>query len=203
MSSAPKAQRYEVFTIAAREAAERVSLVGESSSHRQLLISLGRAAGTNVEVLFVGQTGVGQELYPRYLHECGARRKRPFVPVNCGALLNGLFENELFGHQAGAITGASRHSEGLVAAAEEGTLFLDEIDSLSPWSLVKLLRLLQDREFRRLGETRLRHADVRFVAATNSNLRDRVRADQFRENLNPRTPTTRRSRTRSAKNTQI
>src|SRR5262249_31367214 len=145
MSSTPSGPWHAELTVAAREAAERVGLVGQSSTHAQLLITLQNAASTNVEVLIVGPTGVGKELYARYLHECSGRRKRPFVPVNCGALPDGLFENELFGHQAGAFTGASKHSDGLVAAAEGGTLFLDEIDSLTPWSQVKLLRLLQER----------------------------------------------------------
>src|SRR5438067_2259938 len=110
------------------EVARRIGLVGQSHAHRQLLITLEKAANTNVEVLISGPTGVGKELYARYLHECSYRSKEAFVPVNCGALPDGLFENEMFGHQAGAFTGAQRHAEGLVGAAEGGTLFLDEVD---------------------------------------------------------------------------
>ena len=105
------------------------------------------------------------------------------MPVNCGAMPDSLFENELFGHVGGAFTGAQPQSEGLAAAAEGGTLFLDEIDSLSLPGQVKLLRFIQEKEYRRLGESRIRRANIRFIAATNTDLVSAVQAGLFREDL--------------------
>jgi two-component system, NtrC family, response regulator GlrR len=157
--------------------------IGRSIAHLQLLEKLAKIAPTDVEVLITGPTGVGKELYARFVHSQSARRQGPFVPVNCGALPNELMENELFGHVGGAFTGARSHSEGLVTEAENGTLFLDEIDSLSPSSQVKLLRFLQDKEYRRLGETRVRRSDVRVIAATNENLVTAMAEGKFRDDL--------------------
>src|SRR5262245_45837581 len=110
--------------------AKRFGLVGQSRAHLELLDKIVRVAGINVEILITGPTGVGKELYARYLHERSARSAKPFVPVNCANVQDHLFENELFGHQAGAFTGAQQASEGLVAAAEGGTLLLDEVQNL-------------------------------------------------------------------------
>jgi two-component system, NtrC family, response regulator GlrR len=161
----------------------RRELVGNSSVHIELLLKLERIAKTDAEVLISGPSGVGKELYARRLHDLSRRSERAFVPVNCGALNADLLENELFGHVAGAFTGARPVSEGLVAEAEGGTLFLDEVDSLLPAGQVKLLRFLQDKEYRRLGETRLRRANVRFVAATNADLAGLVKDGRFRSDL--------------------
>jgi two-component system, NtrC family, response regulator GlrR len=158
------------------------TLIGRSSAHRELLEKIAKIAPTDVEVLISGPSGVGKELYARYIHQCNARRGA-FVPVNCGALPTELFENEFFGHVGGAFTGARAHSEGLVAEAEQGTLFLDEIDSLSLASQVKLLRYLEDGEYRRLGDVRLRRSNVRFIAATNADLGAAIREGRFREDL--------------------
>jgi len=158
-------------------------LVGNSSAHAELLSKLERVAKTDAEVLISGPSGVGKELYARRLHGLSRRSERAFVPVNCGALNADLLENEMFGHVAGAFTGARPVSEGLVAGAEGGTLFLDEVDSLLPAGQVKLLRFLQHKEYRRLGETRLRRANVRFVAATNSDLALLVKDGRFRADL--------------------
>jgi len=136
-----------------------------------------------VEVLLSGPTGVGKELYARLLHRLSHRSAEAFVPVNCGAMPSDLFENELFGHVGGAFTGARPRTEGLVMEADHGTLFLDEVDSLAPASQVKLLRLIQEKEYRRLGETRTRRADIRIVAATNADLLAAVREKRFREDL--------------------
>ena len=158
-------------------------LVGQSREHQQLLHMLAKVACTDVEVLITGPSGVGKELYARYLHQRSGRFKAPFVAVNCGGLSAELLENELFGHVAGAFTGARDEREGLVAAAQHGTLFLDEVDTLPAVSQPKLLRFIQEKEYRRLGERHLRRADVRFVAATNVNLNEAVRAGRFREDL--------------------
>jgi len=158
-------------------------LIGCSEAHRRLLDRLAKAAGTDAEILISGPSGVGKELYARYAHNCSPRGKAAFVAVNCGALPPELVENELFGHVGGAFTGARPHSEGLVAAAESGTLFLDEVDSLALIAQVKLLRFLQEKEYRRLGETRLRRANLRIIAATNTDLLAAVREGWFREDL--------------------
>jgi DNA-binding NtrC family response regulator len=158
-------------------------LVGTSAAHSQLLEKLRKVAPTDVEVLISGATGTGKELYANYIHQNSARAKASFVPINCGALPTELFENELFGHVGGAFTGARPQSQGLVTEAEGGTLFLDEIDSLPLACQVKLLRFLQDKEYRRLGESRLRRANVRIIAATNADLLSAVRAKRFREDL--------------------
>jgi DNA-binding NtrC family response regulator len=159
------------------------TLIGRSLAHRKLLEKISKIAPTDAEVLISGPSGVGKELYARYIHQCSERRHAAFVPVNCGALPTDLFENEFFGHIGGAFTGARAQSEGLVAEAEHGTLFLDEMDSLSLASQVKLLRYLEDGEYRRLGETRIRRSHVRFIAATNADLGTAMREGRFREDL--------------------
>ncbi|HKX29011.1 MAG TPA: sigma-54 dependent transcriptional regulator [Blastocatellia bacterium] len=160
-----------------------MKLIGCSHQHQQILDRLSKMSLTDAEILISGPSGVGKEMYAQYAHQCSPRRHAPFVPVNCGALPPELFENEFFGHVAGAFTGASKYSEGLIAAAEGGTLFLDEVDSLALIAQVKILRFLQEREYRRLGETRLRHADVRIISATNTDLLSAVREGYFREDL--------------------
>jgi DNA-binding NtrC family response regulator len=157
--------------------------VGASQQHQELLALIDRVARNNVELLFSGETGVGKEQYARYAHERSPRRDRPFVPVNCGSIPADLFENELFGHVGGAFTGARPSATGLVAAAEGGSLFFDEVDALAPANQVKLLRLLQEKEYRRLGEARAHDADVRVLAATNRDLVRAARTGAFREDL--------------------
>ena len=158
-------------------------MVGASATHVALLAKLDKVAPTDAEVLISGATGVGKELYAHYVHEHSTRAKAPFEPVNCGSLHPDLIENELFGHVGGAFTGARPQSAGIVAAAEGGTLFLDEINSLPQPCQPKLLRFLQDRKYRRLGETRLHAANVRIIAATNADLVSAVRGRGFREDL--------------------
>ena len=161
----------------------RSMLVGRSAAHRRVLELLDKVAATDVEVLFCGPSGVGKELYARYLHDKSPRRQSPFVAVNCGALGPELLENELFGHAGGAFTGARADYHGLAAAAQRGTLFLDEIDALALASQAKLLRFVQEKEYRRLGDPETRKADLRFVAATNANLDDAVNQGRFRGDL--------------------
>src|SRR5215475_3247129 len=160
-----------------------VRLIGQSRPHLETLDKLSRVAGTDAEVLISGPTGVGKELYAQYVHERSKRASFPFVPVNCGAIPQELLENELFGHRNGAYTSAGASQEGLVAEAENGTLFLDEIDTLSLPSQVKLLRFIQLKEYRRLGDARIRTANIRVVAATNANLPSLVEQERFRSDL--------------------
>jgi DNA-binding NtrC family response regulator len=158
-------------------------LVGQSAVHCSLLERLAKFAPTDAEILITGPTGVGKELYARYIHRQSPRARAAFVAVNCGAIPDLLLENELFGHVGGAFTGARPQSEGLVAAAEGGTLFLDEVDTLTPPGQVKLLRLIQEKEYRRLGESRTRRSNVRFVAATNTDLQAAAQTGRFRQDL--------------------
>jgi DNA-binding NtrC family response regulator len=158
-------------------------ILGSSVIHDRLLAQVAAAARTEAEVLIQGPSGVGKELYARRIHELSQRSRSVFVPVNCGALPPELFESELFGHARGAFTGALSRTTGLVAEAEGGTLFLDEVDSLPHSCQVKLLRFLQQKEYRLVGEPRLRRANVRIIAATNADLVAAVRQGQFRFDL--------------------
>jgi two-component system, NtrC family, response regulator GlrR len=161
----------------------RIAIVGRSDAHQRLLAQLTKFALTDAEILLAGPTGTGKEVYAGFVHGQSQRAKAAFVPVNCGAIPDQLLENELFGHVGGAFTGAQPRTEGLVAAAEGGTLFLDEVDTLSLSCQVKLLRFIQQKEYRRLGENRLRKANIRFIAATNADLVAAVKAGRFREDL--------------------
>jgi len=136
-----------------------------------------------VSVLITGESGTGKELAARAIHYLSGRAHQPFVPVNCGAIPDSLFENELFGHRKGAFTDASFNQEGLVKEAEGGTLFLDEVGVIPPHLQVKLLRLLQDKEYKLLGDAATRVADIRIIAATNEDLPDLVKKGTFREDF--------------------
>lgn len=158
-------------------------MVGSSSVLDEARGLIRRAAATSSTVLILGETGTGKELAARAIHSLSARAKLPFVRLNCGALPETLFESELFGYEKGAFTGAVARKPGRVELAQGGTLFLDEIGELSLPSQVKLLRLLQEKEFERLGGTETIKAEVRVVAATHRQLPEMVAAGTFREDL--------------------
>jgi len=158
-------------------------LVGDSLPMRRLADRLARVAPTEVTVLIRGETGTGKELVAQAVHVNSARRHGPLVKVDCAALPAALLENELFGHERGAYTGADRDADGKVAAARGGTLFLDELGELPLDVQGKLLRLLQDRTYHRVGAAQERRADVRFVAATHVDLAARVASGRFRADL--------------------
>lgn len=142
-----------------------------------------RVAGSNASVLILGETGVGKELIAAAVHRLSRRRSGPFVRVNCGALSESLLESELFGHVRGAYTGAVGNRTGRFEAAHTGTIFLDEINSTSLLLQVKLLRVLQEREFERVGDTKTISVDTRVIAASNRDLAGEVEAERFREDL--------------------
>lgn len=158
-------------------------LIGHSSVHLTILEKLTKIAPTDAEVLITGPSGVGKELYAKYIHEHSNRKSYQFVPINCGCLSNELLQNELFGHVGGAFTSARTQTEGLVKEAEGGTLFFDEVDSLSMPCQTMLLRFLQDKQYRRMGENCLRQANIRIISATNANLEDAVTQNRFRKDL--------------------
>jgi len=159
------------------------SLIGESPCFLRTLEQIPLLARAEATALILGETGTGKELFARAIHYHSPRAGRPFIPINCGALPDQLFESELFGHVKGAFTSAVTHQPGLVEEAEGGTLFLDEIDSLSLSGQAKLLRFLQDKQYRPLGQAKLKTADVRVLAATNRDLKQRIQEHQFREDL--------------------
>lgn len=142
-----------------------------------------RIAKTDSSVVISGETGVGKERIARFIHDESPRSTKPFVAINCGALTETLLESELFGYTKGAFTGAVKDTIGLFEAANGGTLFLDEIGEISPGMQVKILRVLQEREIRRIGESRTRPVDFRILSATNRNLTEEVTAGRFRQDL--------------------
>jgi Nif-specific regulatory protein len=141
------------------------------------------AAPTNASVLIIGETGTGKEVIAKAIHKLSRRSDGPYIRVNCGALHENLLESELFGHVKGAFTGAVDNKTGRFEASHGGTIFLDEISSMSPKLQVKLLRVLQEREFERVGESRTIRVDVRVIAATNQALEDEIEAGRFRDDL--------------------
>lgn len=159
------------------------NLVGESPVMARVYQLIAKLAETDSTVLIQGENGTGKELAARAIHQNSARVKKPFVAINCAALVDSLLESELFGHERGAFTGAIAQKKGKLEMADQGTIFLDEVSELSPAFQSKLLRVLQEREFERVGGTRPIHIDVRFIAATNRNLKEATRQGSFREDL--------------------
>jgi len=159
------------------------NIIGTSSPMVALFQLIETIAPTNSTVLITGESGTGKELIARAIHVNSPRRDRPFVAVNCGALSETLLDSELFGHMRGAFTGADSNKKGLIEVAEKGTIFLDEVGEMSPVVQVKLLRVLQERKFRRLGGTEEIDADIRILAATNRDLGKMVADGSFREDL--------------------
>ena len=166
----------------AREAGP-LGLVGESEAMVRLREQVKKVAATDATVLVLGESGTGKELVARALHVQGRRRDAPFVPVSCAALPEALLEAELFGHEKGAFTGAGRRKIGRFELADGGTLFLDEVGELPPAVQVKLLRVLQEQRFERVGGEETIEVDVRLVSATNRDLKARAAAGSFREDL--------------------
>lgn len=159
------------------------NIIGQSAKWKKVLEMVQRVLDVDIAVLITGESGTGKELIARAIHNHGVRSKNPFVAVNASALPENLMESELFGYVKGAFTGASTDRKGLVETAEGGTLFLDEIGDLPLQLQVKILRLLQEKEYRRVGETKTRTADIRIIAATNKNLSAEVKEGRFREDL--------------------
>ncbi len=165
------------------ERSKPLSMVGESPAMQDLLKKIRKVAPTISTVLILGESGTGKELVARQLHELSDRASGPLVPVNCAAIPETLIESELFGYEKGAFTGAQTNRKGLVEAADGGTLFLDEIGELPLEAQARLLRMMQEKEVRRIGATASRKVDVRVVAATHRNLKQLASEGHFREDL--------------------
>ncbi len=158
-------------------------IVGKSRPMHEVFELMRRAAPARSNILIIGESGTGKELVARAIHRLSPRREQPFVPVHTSAIPSELLESTLFGHVKGAFTGAVQSRKGLFEAAHEGTLFLDEVGTISLETQTKLLRVIQEREFRRVGGVESKSVDVRLVAATNANLWQEVEAGRFREDL--------------------
>ncbi|HXF06273.1 MAG TPA: sigma-54 dependent transcriptional regulator [Blastocatellia bacterium] len=162
---------------------ESSGLIGRAPKMIELYKEVARVAPTRLTVLLTGESGTGKELIARAIHRHSSRAHRPFIAVNCGALTETLLESELFGHVKGSFTGAVSDKRGLFEEAHQGTIFLDEISETSPGLQVKLLRVLQEGEIKRVGDSRSRTVDVRVIAASNRRLDEEVAAGRFREDL--------------------
>ena len=159
------------------------NIIGRSAAMQEIFATVVRVAGTRATVLLAGESGVGKDMIARAIHHHSPRRDRPFVKINCTSIPENLMESELFGYEKGAFTGANVSKQGKFEAADTGTVFLDEIGDVPAGIQVKLLRVLQDREFERLGSNKVMHTDVRVVAATNVDLRAALEQGTFREDL--------------------
>ena len=159
------------------------NIIGDSPAMHEVFGTVGQVANSRATVLLLGETGTGKEMIAKAIHYNSPRREKPFVRVNCGAMTSTLLESELFGHVKGSFTGAIRDKVGRFEAADTGTIFLDEIGTMEPQLQVKLLRVLQERELERVGDTQTLKVDVRVIAATNVDLQEEVARGNFREDL--------------------
>jgi DNA-binding NtrC family response regulator len=158
-------------------------IIGNSPAMQQVFEMASSVAASNANVLITGESGTGKELLARSIHYSSPRKEKPFVVLNCAALSEGVLESELFGHEKGAFSGALMSRKGRFELADQGTLFIDEVAEMSMAAQVKLLRVIQEHEFERVGGNKTIQVDVRIVAATNKNLEDQVKSGRFREDL--------------------
>jgi len=181
--SSNKLASFDVVGEVTRNVTGFEGIIGQSSALRRVLQMVEQVAPGDSTVLLLGETGTGKELIARAIHNCSHRRDQSFVKLNCAAIPSGLLESELFGHERGAFTGAITQKVGRIELADQGSLFLDEIGDIPLELQPKLLRVLQEREFERLGSTRTRRVDVRVVAATHRDLEGMIIEKEFRSDL--------------------
>uniref|UniRef100_A0A7C4XL39 GAF domain-containing protein n=1 Tax=candidate division WOR-3 bacterium TaxID=2052148 RepID=A0A7C4XL39_UNCW3 len=174
---------YEYKDLLKDEIDARYAIVSRSEQFKNVLNLAEKVAQSNTSVLILGENGTGKELVARYIHRLSPRRDKPFIAVSCAAIPNTLLESELFGYEKGAFTGALSLHKGRFELANQGTIFLDEIGDLALETQSKLLRVLQEREFERLGGNKTIRVDVRVIAATNQNLEEKIKQKSFREDL--------------------
>src|ERR1700678_2377449 len=180
MSAQTQSRVFDLRTAALEESS---GIIGERRGLRRILDSVRTVAPTDTAVLITGETGTGKELIARAIHQHSLRSRGPFLKINCAAIPEGLLESELFGHEKGAFTGAAAQKKGRLEIANGGVVFLDEIGELAPALQVKLLRVLQEREFERVGGMRPISVDIRLIAATNQDLAQAVKNGTFRKDL--------------------
>jgi len=159
---------------------DNFGIIGQSSSIQQILRTIKQVAPTDISVLIMGESGTGKELVAQAIHAQSRRKDNPLVVVNCGAIPEGILESELFGHEKGAFTGAIGARKGYFELADTGTIFLDEIGEMPLATQVKLLRVLENKDFMRVGGVRVHNVDVRVIAATNKDLEKAVKIGEFR-----------------------
>lgn len=160
-----------------------INIIGESQEIRRQLEFIHKVANCDKNILILGETGTGKELTAKLIHKLGCRKYKPFVVINCGNIPEELFEAELFGFERGSFTGAIKEKMGLLEVAHDSVVFLDEIGDLSPHHQAKILRIIEKREMRRIGETAVRKIYTRFIFATNRNLKEEVKKGRFRRDL--------------------
>lgn len=158
-------------------------IVGKSEAVQKIMKLIDKLAKTDSTAMIIGETGTGKELITKIIHQKSSRATKPFIPVNCAAIPSELLESELFGHEKGAFTGAVSARPGRFELANEGTIFLDEIGEMPFHLQVKILRVIQDKTFERLGGTKFIHVNVRIIAATNKDLESEVKEGRFREDF--------------------
>jgi len=162
---------------------DNFGIIGQSPSIQQILLTIKQVAPTDISVLIMGESGTGKELVAQAIHAQSRRKDKPLVVVNCGAIPEGILESELFGHEKGAFTGAIGARKGYFELADTGTIFLDEIGEMPLATQVKLLRILDNKDFMRVGGARVHNVDVRVIAATNKDLEKAVKTGEFRDDL--------------------
>ncbi len=158
-------------------------IVGKSPAMQRVILQARKAAQAQVSVLVTGETGTGKDVLARFIHQNGPRASKPYIAINCAAIQPTMIESELFGHEAGAFTGAEKRKHGLIEVADGGVLFLDEISSMSLDMQAKLLRAIEEQAIRRVGGTTMIKVDVQIIAASNRNLQEMIRLQQFRQDL--------------------
>lgn len=162
---------------------EELDIITANSKINELILMAGKAGPTDAPVIITGESGTGKELFAAHIHNMSRRKEKPYIKINCAAIPENLLESELFGHVKGAFTDARDDRMGKFAAAEGGTIFFDEIGEMSIKTQVKLLRVIQEKEYEQVGSDKIRHMDIRFIAATNKNLPALIERGQFREDL--------------------
>lgn len=175
--------RRELLHLRQSQQQQKDFVIGKSEAMKTVLAQAQRAAERSVSVLITGETGTGKEVLAKYIHGAGPRAAKPFIAINCAAIQSTMLEAELFGYEAGAFTGADRRKHGLVEVADEGVLFLDEISSMPMDMQAKLLRVLEERSFRRVGGTTVIKIDIQLLAASNRDLAVMIQEGRFREDL--------------------
>ncbi|MDT8897115.1 MAG: sigma-54-dependent transcriptional regulator [Thermanaerothrix sp.] len=158
-------------------------IIGKSPAMQRVILQARKAAQAQVSVLITGETGTGKDVLARFIHQNGPRASKPYIAINCAAIQPTMIESELFGHEAGAFTGAEKRKHGLIEVADGGVLFMDEISSMSLDMQAKLLRAIEEQAIRRVGGTTMIKVDVQIIAASNRNLQEMIRLQQFRQDL--------------------